>query len=95
MPAAIDAGELDVITRPSELAQEIHRRFYNLMPPELCLVEEPDSGRLVQVVPGALREGYVKVGRHVAPSPEELPSWLSRLDEAGRSGLALPTGLLP
>lgn len=80
--AAIDAGELDATTKPSELAREIHRRFYNLMPPELCFIEDLDSGRLVKVLPGALRESYVKVGRHVAPSPAELPSWLLRLDEA-------------
>lgn len=80
--AAIDTGELDATTLPSELAREIHRRFYNLMPPELCFVEAPESGELVKILPGALREGYVKVGRHIAPAPEELPSWLSRLDEA-------------
>lgn len=79
--AAIDAGELDTITKPSELTQEIHRRFYQLMPSELRVVEEPDSGRLVEVFPGALRDAYVKVGRHIAPSPDELQSWLSRLDE--------------
>ncbi|RAI54090.1 Fic family protein [Roseicella frigidaeris] len=79
--AAIDGGELDDRAAPSELAVEIHRRFYELMPAELRFVEERGSGRLVEVLPGRLREGHVEVGDHVAPPPDELPGWLKRLDE--------------
>jgi Fic family protein len=78
---AIDAGELDDLAEPSALAIEIHRRFYERMPPELCFVEERDSGRQVEVQPGRLRDSHVEVGHHLAPAPEELPGWLSRLDE--------------
>ena len=79
--AAIDAGELDHLVTPSALAIEIHRRFYERMPEELRFVEERGTGRRVEVVPGELRDTHVRVGRHVAPSPDELPGWLSRLDE--------------
>ncbi len=78
---AIDAGELDGCVEASTLAIEIHRRFYEKMPPELRFVEERDSGRRVEVLPGRLRDGHVEVGHHLAPAPEELPGWLSRLDE--------------
>jgi Fic family protein len=80
--AAIDAGALDATTLPSELAIEIHRRFYERMPPDLRFVEEAGTGRRVEVHPGTLRDGHVEVGRHVAPPPGELRQWLRRLDEA-------------
>lgn len=88
--AAIDAGDLDGLVEPSALAVEIHRRFYERMPEELRFVEERGSGRLVEVLPGRLREGHVEVGGHIAPPPAELPSWLRRLDEGapGRFGRA-------
>jgi len=79
--AAIDAGELDDFATPSVLAEEIHRRFYERLPDELRFVEERESGRRVEVLPGKLRGEYVEVGRYVPPSPDELPSWLARLDE--------------
>jgi Fic family protein len=79
--AAIDAGELDGFAKPSALAIEIHHRFYERLPEELRFVEERESGRRVEVLPGAPREEYVEVGGYVPPSPAELPSWLARLDE--------------
>jgi hypothetical protein len=79
--AAVDKGDLDGLTSPSELAVEIHRRFYELMPAELRFVEERGSGRLVEVLPGQFRDGHVEVGNHVAPPPHELQGWLKRLDE--------------
>lgn len=78
---AIDTGELDSFIEPSALAIEIHRRFYERMPHELRFVEERGTGRYVEVLPGQLRDGYVEVGHHIAPPPQELPGWLSRLDE--------------
>lgn len=77
----IDAGELDHLAAPSALALEIHRRFYLRLPDALRFVEERESGRRVEVVPGDLRTGHVEVGHHVAPPPGELRGWLARLDE--------------
>jgi len=79
--AAIDAGELDGIAMPSDLAVEIHRRFYERLPAELCWVEERTAGRRVEVRPGELRSEYAEVGNHVPPPPGELRSWMSRLDD--------------
>jgi Fic family protein len=79
--AAIDAGKLDGLAKPSALAVEIHRRFYERLPDELRLVREREGGRRIEVLPGVLRAEYVEVGSHVPPPPDELQSWLSRLDE--------------
>lgn len=78
---SIDRGDLDNLHAPVALAMEIHRRFYELLPDTLRFVEEHETKRMVEVVPGQLRAGYVEVGGHVAPAPDELPSWLHRLDE--------------
>lgn len=79
--AAIDRGELDGFDAPSALMTEIHRRFYDRLPDALRFVEEHGGGKMVEVRPGKLREGHVEVGNHVAPPPDELASWLARLDE--------------
>jgi Fic family protein len=79
--ATIDAGELDGFGSLSALIMEIHRRFYEQLPVSLRFVEERETGRRVEVRPGELRTGHVQVGHHIAPSPEELPSWLARFDE--------------
>ena len=51
---------------------EIHERFGELLPPELLSVENPDTGERMEVVPGALRQRDVKVGRHIPVSPGAL-----------------------
>ena len=77
----IDKGDFDAVPAPSALAADIHRHFYSRLPMELRLVEEHGGLRSIEVLPGQLRKGHVEVGRHVAPSPEDLPGWLHRLDE--------------
>ena len=79
--AAIDGGALDELATPSVLAVEIHRQFYERLPESLRFVEERETGRRIKVWPGKLRTDHVRVGRHVAPSPEDLTGWLARLDE--------------
>ena len=72
---------------------EMHRRFCELLPEDLLWVEYPGTGERVKVVPGALRERYVEVGRHVAVSPGAVPRFLERLHQAyereGRIGSIL------
>ena len=71
----------------------MHRRFCELLPEDLLWVEYPGTGERVKVVPGALRERYVEVGRHVAVSPGAVPRFLERLHQAyereGRIGSIL------
>jgi Fic family protein len=61
---------------------ETHERFCSLMPEELLWVENPDTGERIKVIPGALRETYVKVGRHVAISPGAIPRFMARFEDA-------------
>jgi Fic family protein len=60
----------------------VHREFCQLLPDEFLWVENPDTGRRIKVMPGALRQDTVAVGRLVPPSPEVLPAFLARFDEA-------------
>lgn len=65
---------------------EIHRRFGELLPADLLVVDNPDTGERLPVIPGKLRERDVKVGRHVAISPGAVPRFLDRLHQAYRMG---------
>ncbi len=66
---------------------EIHRRFSELLPEELLVVSDPDTGRTVTVSPGELRGDDVRIGRHVAISPGAVPRFMVRFEEAyGRLG---------
>ncbi|MBL8210629.1 MAG: Fic family protein [Bryobacterales bacterium] len=58
--------------------REIHRRFCELLPPELLLVEDPATKARLPVIPGELRIRDVQVGQHVAISPGAVPRFLTR-----------------
>jgi len=66
----------------SEYGQWIHQEFCSRLPEELLWVENPDTKRKIQVIPGKHRDGRVTVGRHIPPHPENLDKFLSRFDEA-------------
>ncbi len=76
-----DGGLTEPPTSPA-LIREIHRRFCELLPGDLLFVASPSTGERIPVVPGALREHNVEVGRHVAISPGAVPRFLDRLHEA-------------
>lgn len=78
----IDEGGLkDRPTSPA-MIMEIHRRFCELLPPDLLFVENPTTGEKIPVIPGALRDRDVEVGRHIAISPGAVPRFLERLQTA-------------
>lgn len=58
-----------------------YRQFCTRLPESLLVVVNPDTGERVQVVPGQLRTRTVAVGRHVAPAPEDLPTFMSRFEQ--------------
>lgn len=78
----IDDGGLSAAPTSAAALLEIHKRFCELLPEDLLVVEDPETGEQVKVIPGVLREGYVKVGRHVSVSPGAVPRFLERLDKA-------------
>jgi Fic family protein len=61
---------------------EIHRRFGELLPEQLLVVSDPESGRTVKVVAGELRRDDAKVGRHLAISPGAVPRFMARFEQA-------------
>ncbi|MBY3433558.1 Fic family protein [Rhizobium laguerreae] len=69
----------------TEVICEIHRRFCELLPPELLLVETGKGDERVAIEPGVIRTKDVKVGRHVAISPGSVPRFLSRMEQAYKS----------
>jgi len=78
-----EGGMKEPPTAPASII-EIHRRFCELLPEDLLYVEDPETKERVPVVPGQLRERYVKVGRHIAISPGAVPRFLERMHQAYR-----------
>lgn len=72
---------------------EIHERFGALLPLELLVVSDPDTGEAVKVIPGELRRRDVKVGRHVPVSSGALGRFLKRFEDVF-SGLGLSETIL-
>lgn len=64
-----------------ELLLWLRREFCSRLPNDLLWVESPDTGQRLPVEPGALWRTHVRVGRHIAPEPAELPMILGRLVE--------------
>jgi Fic family protein len=83
----IDDGGLDGRAVTADGLREIHRRFCDLLPETLLWAANPDTGERKKIVPGALRDGDVIVGTHVAISPGAVARFLTRFEEAyGRLG---------
>lgn len=59
---------------------EIHQRFYELLPDELCWAEDPLTKDKEKVIPGKLRHVDVQVGNHVTVHPTALPPFLARYE---------------
>ncbi|WFE77057.1 Fic family protein [Roseinatronobacter sp. S2] len=74
-------GMPDPPTAPQSVVA-LHRRFCELLPPELLFVENPQTRERIAVVPGELRTRYVEVGRHIAISPGAVPRFLDRMHKA-------------
>lgn len=77
----IDAGGLHGDLFSSDALCSIHRRFYENVPDSLHWVTNPETGKKLRVIGGALRDVNVAVGRHIAISPDALPRFLTRYAE--------------
>jgi Fic family protein len=78
----IDGGGLDGPATSRAAICEIHRRFCSELPPELLIVEDPDSHEKFSVEPGQLRKRDVKVGNHIPICPGAIPRFLDRFETA-------------
>ena len=77
----IDAGGLHGDLFSSDALCAIHHRFYENVPDSLHWVTNPETGKKLRVIGGALRDVNVAVGRHIAIRPEALPRFLARYAE--------------
>lgn len=89
----IDEGGLKHGATAVASLQEIHYRFGELLPQELLRVENPDTGEVVNVVPGELRSRDVRVGRHVPVSPGAVLRFMERFENV-YSGLGKTNAIL-
>jgi Fic family protein len=60
---------------------EIHRRFCELLPADLLVLEHPSTKEQLRVGPGELRKHEVAVGAHVPVRAGALPRFLARFEE--------------
>lgn len=77
----IDDGGLKGRPTTTDAVLEIHRRFCELLPEELLIVEHPTTKEMLPVIPGELRQHDIEVGRHVPVSPGAVPRFLTRFEE--------------
>ncbi len=78
----IDLGSAPRLSTSKEFILWVHKEFCQQLPAELLVVKDPGTGKEEKVVPGQLRQIHVKVGRHIAPAPEELAPLLERFASA-------------
>ncbi|WP_206604689.1 Fic family protein [Kineobactrum sediminis] len=95
----IDEGGLDGgLAFTVDGACETHRRFCELLPPELLIITDPDTGEELDIVPGKIRIRDVKVGRHTPVSPAAVPRFLQRFEEVftglGKAEMVIATGAI-
>ena len=78
----IDQGAMTAAPTSREAIREIHRRFCELLPEDLLVVEDPDTAAREQIVPGELRARDVMVGSHMPVSAGAVPRFLARYEDA-------------
>lgn len=64
-----------------EFVEWTHREFCGRLPESLLVVENPDTGERISVIPGLLRTRTVAVGRHLPPAADDLPAFMRRFEE--------------
>ena len=77
----IDSGSLKGHAVAADSITEIHRRFCAALPDDLLWIEDPTTKEKIRVIPGALRDRDVAVGRHIPISAAALPRFLKRFEE--------------
>jgi Fic family protein len=78
----IDVGGVAGRALSTEAICEMHKRFYDLLPDELCWVENPETKKMARVVPGLLRRVDVRVGQHIGISPGAVPRFMDHFEHS-------------
>lgn len=76
----VDTGGVAKRAATAATIQELHRRFCELLPPDLLWVINPETDERLEVVPGELRTRDVRVGQHVSISPGAAPRFLAHFE---------------
>lgn len=83
----IDSGnDLDADPTSDEYLRWVHKGFCDRLPDDLLRVENPDTGEVIEVVPGQYRDCEVKVGRHVPPPATDIDKYLERFNSVYDQG---------
>lgn len=61
----------------SDFLCRIHKEFYQKLSEDHLTAKNPDTGEIIQLIPGEFRTRGVKVGKHVPPEPDEIRQYLS------------------
>ena len=77
----IDEGGIKGRAVSVEGILEIHRRFCELLPADLLVVERPSTKEQLRVVPGEVRKYDIAVAGHVPVSAGAVPRFLARFEE--------------
>ena len=65
-----------------EFILKLHYDFYELLPNDLRFIDDPAAGgSKLEIIPGALRERDVEVGRHLAPKHQAIRRFLQRFSQ--------------
>lgn len=72
----IDAGKVPSGARSVRFLTHVRNEFLSRLPPELLVVENPETKQSRTVIPGKLRDTDVQVGGHIPPPPVELEKFL-------------------
>lgn len=75
---------LDVAS--SDFLRWVHRIFYEQLPEEFRQVKNEETGEMLEVIGGELREREIRVGRHIGPVSTSIQDFLSRFEEFYRGG---------
>jgi len=73
-------GRLRASANPTaaELIRDLHARYYTNLPESERALRVADSGRALDVNPGAWREEEIRVGTHFGPAPEDIDTLMVR-----------------
>ncbi len=60
----------------------LHCQFCERLPEDMLWVENPVTGKKVEIIPGEFRNSEVKIGHHIPPPATVLAEFLARFDAA-------------
>jgi Fic family protein len=76
----IDSGAVAKRAAAAGTIQELHRRFCELLPPELLWATNPETNERLKMTPGEFRRRAVRVGQHISISPGAVPRFLAHFE---------------